>query len=89
MKVFRCFNLAIIASLVIAAPVFSQTSPAPTPASPQNKTLQVQKQRTQDGNSLPTVGPGSHAYKQPTQAEIPEVGPASGAYKGNVARSKY
>ena len=89
MKVFRCFNIAIIASLVIAAPAFSQTSQTPTPASPQKKTSQVQKQHTQDGNSSPTVGPGSRAYKQPTQAEIPEIGPASGAYKGNVARSKY
>jgi hypothetical protein len=57
------------ASLLMAAPVFAQTTP--------------QKQQTQDGNSPTTVGPGSAAYKQKTQdGNSPTmVGPASGAYK--------
>jgi hypothetical protein len=89
MKVFSRSSMAMVASLVIAAPALAQTPQAQTPASPQKQTSQAQKQHTQDGNSPTTVGPGSQAYKQRTQGDLPEVGPASRAYNGNVPRSKY
>jgi hypothetical protein len=45
------------------------------------------KQKTQDGNSQTTVGPGSAAYKQKTQdGNSPTtVGPGSKAYKQQSA----
>jgi hypothetical protein len=41
------------------------------------------KQKTQDGNSPPMVGPASGAYKQQTQGSLPQVGPGSEAYRHN------
>jgi len=69
----------LLAGLLVAAPAFAQTSPA-------------QKQRTQDGNSPTTVGPGSAAYKQHAQdGNSPtSVGAGSRAYKQkaqNISRS--
>jgi len=69
MKTLSLSAFAIGAGLLIAAPAFAQDS--------------ATKQKTQDGNSPTTVGPGSAAYKQKTQdGNSPTmVGPASGAYK--------
>ncbi len=69
MKVLRLSVIAM-GALLMAAPAFAQTTPA-------------QKQKTQDGNSPTTVGPGSAAYKQKTQdGNSPTmVGPGSAAYK--------
>jgi len=62
-------SLIAMGALLVAAPAFAQT-----PAT---------KQKTQDGNSPTTVGPGSKAYKQQTQdGNSPTtVGPGSKAYK--------
>jgi hypothetical protein len=70
MKTLRLAVFAMGAGLLMAAPAFAQTTPA-------------QKQKTQDGNSPTTVGPGSAAYKQKTQdGNSPTtVGPGSAAYK--------
>jgi hypothetical protein len=70
MKTLRFAPGIMLAGLLIAGPAFAQTSP-------------VQKQKTQDGNSPTTVGPGSAAYKQKTQdGNSPTtVGPGSAAYK--------
>jgi hypothetical protein len=69
MKILRLSVLAMGAGLLVAAPAFAQTP--------------AQKQKTQDGNSPTTVGPGSAAYKQKTQdGNSPTtVGPGSAAYK--------
>jgi hypothetical protein len=86
MKKLCCSQIVMIAGLLIAAPAFAQ---APQTQQPKQQTAQAKKQKTQDGNSPTTVGPGSRAYKQQTQGDLPEVGPASGAYSGNSLRSKY
>lgn len=65
----------LAAGLLVAASAFAQT-PAPGPAT--NST--VQRQPT-DGASPTTVGPGSKAYKQPTEADTTTVGPGSKAFK--------
>jgi hypothetical protein len=68
MKTLTLAMLAMGAGLLVAGPSFAQTA---------------EKQKTQDGNSPTTVGPGSAAYKQKTQdgGSPTMVGPASGAYK--------
>ncbi len=68
MKTLSLAVLAMGAGLLVAAPAFAQTA---------------DKQKTQDGNSPTTVGPGSAAYKQKTQdGNSPTiVGPGSAAYK--------
>jgi hypothetical protein len=91
MKVLGRFQSVLVASLLVAAPAFAQSS-------------QDQTHPMQGGNSPATVGSNaptkqktqnlsrsepSTAYKQKTQGDLPEVGPASGAYKGNVPRSQY
>jgi hypothetical protein len=84
MKKLCCSQIVMIAGLLIAAPAFAQA-----PQTQQQQTAQAKKQKTQDGNSPTTVGPGSRAYKQQTQGDLPEVGPASGANSGNSLHSKY
>jgi hypothetical protein len=68
MKKLSLYPGLLLAGLVIAAPAFAQSA---------------DKQKTQDGNSPTTVGPGSAAYKQKTQdGNSPTtVGPGSAAYK--------
>jgi hypothetical protein len=68
-KIMRLSAVAISAGLLMAAPAFAQSD--------------AQKQKTQDGNSPTTVGPGSGAYKQKTQdGNSPTtVGPGSAAFK--------
>ncbi len=71
MKILSASAILIAAGfLVSAAPLSAQTTSA-------------DKQRTQDGNSPSSVGPGSAAYKQRTQdGNSPTaVGPGSAAYK--------
>jgi hypothetical protein len=77
MRVLPASAVLIAAGLLVAAPVSAQTSPDNKPPA------SAQKQKTQDGNSPTTVGPGSAAYKQKTQdGNSPTmVGPGSGAYK--------
>ena len=59
--------ILLATGMLAAAPVLAQTA---------------QKQRTQDGNSPTTVGPGSQASKQRTDGNSPTtVGPGSMAYK--------
>jgi len=90
MKIFGRPSLVILAGLLGAAPAFAQTTQSQNQTSQAQKPAsEVKKQRTQDGNSPTTVGPGSKAYKQQTQGDLPEVGPASKAYNGNSLRSKY
>ena len=75
MKTLSISTALMAAGLMFAVPAFAQTN---TPES-----TQAQKQKTQDGNSPTTVGPGSAAYKQRTQdGNSPTmVGPGSAAYK--------
>jgi hypothetical protein len=90
MKILGRPSLVILAGLLGAAPAFAQTTQSQNQTSQAQKPAsEVKKQRTQDGNSPTTVGPGSKAYKQQTQGDLPEVGPASKAYNGNSLRSKY
>ncbi|MEA2738049.1 MAG: hypothetical protein QOH05_1356 [Acetobacteraceae bacterium] len=89
MTVFGRSASVMFVGLLIAAPTFAQTSQQAPQGQTQTQTSQVQKQRTQDGNSPTTVGPASGAYKQRTQGDLPEVGPASGAYNGNTPHSRY
>jgi hypothetical protein len=66
MRILPAAAALMVASVLIAAPVFAQSST---------------KQKT-DGDSPTTVGPGSKAYKQRTDGDSPTtVGPGSKAYK--------
>jgi hypothetical protein len=86
MKTSHLSVLAMGAALLMAAPAFAQTSPAPqktdgdspTTVGPGSKAF---KQKT-DGDGLTQVGPGSKAYKQKTDGDgLTQVGPGSKAYK--------
>jgi hypothetical protein len=66
MRILPASAALMVASMLIAAPVFAQSS---------------SKQKT-DGDSPTTVGPGSAAYKQKSDGDSPTtVGPGSKAYK--------
>jgi ABC-type transport system substrate-binding protein len=77
MKILSVSAALIAAGLLVGGPVWAQPSPDKSAAA------SGQKQRTQDGGSPTTVGPGSAAYKQRTQdgGGPTMVGPGSSAYK--------
>ena len=77
MKILPVSAALIAAGLLVGGPVWAQTGADKPPAA------SGQKQRTQDGGSPTTVGPGSAAYKQRTQdgGSPTTVGPGSSAYK--------
>jgi hypothetical protein len=90
MKVLGRFQSVLVASLLVAAPAFAQSSQETHPMQGGNSpaTVGSNAQTKQKTQSLTRSDP-STAYKQKTQGDLPEVGPASGAYKGNVPRSQY
>lgn len=81
MKILSLSAAAMAAGLLIAAPVFAQT----TTDTVKPGTQTAQKQRTEGSGAGPaSIGPGSGAYKQRTEgsgAGPASVGPGSGAYK--------
>ena len=83
MNKLNSWSIAIMASLLIAAPAFAQAQ-------------QTQTQHQQNGESSnPGNASGQHSqyssgvHKQKTQGDITEVGPGSKAYYGNTQHSKY